>query len=635
MRVNKPKHGGIIILVTLALFAMAGVLGLAVDLGTSFFIEKDTQAAADAAAMAVAIEAFEIGGATGPYDCDKQGGPNSTTIKCLGTATPCAATPPVPPLTTTDAGCLYAEENGFTFGGDAGRQGVTIESAAGGGNAVINAPVVGTMPVFFWARSRVTQRMPQLFSSMLGNTSALVSSRATAAIVDSVVIGSLLLLNRRNDCVPIGGGPLSSGCGLDLLVSANDNGGQLALDVAGGIIMSSTQDGTGAGPQPPFAAINKGSGTVKSDFANIRLTGDYDQVGNGGQFLPLPTNGHSGPIFSDPTRGKPDPPVAGQGVLPLKDYPGGAIAGSVDPNTPTPVSSGIHYPTFVDNNGNKTATGQPLTITGYVEFIPAPGETFADFIFPGGIDIAGANTKVDFGPGRYVFAGAKPKSNGSPSPLFNISSNAVVTDNSPYNVKPANGGELIIFAGKNYPGVQAAIQNPCQTCGGNLTDHGLLGELQSMDFGTSGIKGGEKPGVEINLHGLNADAANVPAELAPYKSIVMWQDRDNSVYKYDDATNDYQPEPATGCDSLAGNPACETGINDAASTELQIGASPDLHLWGVVYQPRGAFTTMIGGGGYDGPLQLVTGALHIQGNAQLDLGILSDPLKIKTIALIE
>ena len=50
MRVNNPKHGGIIILVTLALFAMAGVLGLAVDLGASYFIEKDTQAAADAVA---------------------------------------------------------------------------------------------------------------------------------------------------------------------------------------------------------------------------------------------------------------------------------------------------------------------------------------------------------------------------------------------------------------------------------------------------------------------------------------------------------------------------------------------------------------------------------------------------------
>ncbi len=165
MRVKNPKHGGIIILVTLALFAMAGLLGLAVDLGTSFFIEKDTQAAADAAAMAVAIEAYEIGGADGPYDCDTQGGPNSTTIKCHPTAVPCAAPPPAPPLTTTDAGCLYAEENGFTFGGDGGRQGVTIQSDAGVGGAAINAPVLGTVPVYFWARSRVTQTMPQLFSS--------------------------------------------------------------------------------------------------------------------------------------------------------------------------------------------------------------------------------------------------------------------------------------------------------------------------------------------------------------------------------------------------------------------------------------------------------------------------------------
>ena len=154
-----------------------------------------------------------------------------------------------------------------------------------------------------------------------------------------------------------------------------------------------------------------------------------------------------------------------------------------------------------------------------------------------------------------------------------------------------------------------------------------------MSYGTAELKGGNNPGTEINLHGLNPESVvtNVPSELRTYKSILAWQDRKNSVYKYEDDLGNYNE---AGCDGAAANPACDTG-RDADATELEIGASPDMHLWGVIYQPRGSFTTMIGGGGYSGPLQLVSGAMRIQGNAQLNMGIIATPLTIKTISLIE
>jgi hypothetical protein len=45
-------------MVTLALFMMAGIMGLAVDLGWSYFTKKSAQTAADAAALAAAEAAF-------------------------------------------------------------------------------------------------------------------------------------------------------------------------------------------------------------------------------------------------------------------------------------------------------------------------------------------------------------------------------------------------------------------------------------------------------------------------------------------------------------------------------------------------------------------------------------------------
>ncbi len=94
MKRRKTKSGGqAIVLVTLALFAMAGVMGLAVDLGYSFFVEKQAQAAADAAALGAVQEAVVRiragGGAVTGFTCASKG-TGSTQVDCAA-RTSCAS----------------------------------------------------------------------------------------------------------------------------------------------------------------------------------------------------------------------------------------------------------------------------------------------------------------------------------------------------------------------------------------------------------------------------------------------------------------------------------------------------------------------------------------------------------------
>ncbi len=50
---RKTSGGQALVMVTLALFSMLGMMGLAVDLGWSYFVQKEAQAAADTAALAL------------------------------------------------------------------------------------------------------------------------------------------------------------------------------------------------------------------------------------------------------------------------------------------------------------------------------------------------------------------------------------------------------------------------------------------------------------------------------------------------------------------------------------------------------------------------------------------------------
>ena len=223
MRVSHQRQRGqVVVMVTLILFAMCGILGLAVDLGWSYFVKKSAMSAGDAAALASVEEVFDTMG-EGPYVC----GVGAT---CLDTPTPCGSPVPKPPANNIDNGCLYAQKNGFTAQGNDNRQNVTMQAGVG---APPTAP--GVAGDYYWVTTRVAETIPQLFSSIFGNWLGTSSHRSTAGVVDSVVPGSLILLNRDPDCLPMGEGVNTIVCGVNLLSQANDNQGLDAVRADGGI----------------------------------------------------------------------------------------------------------------------------------------------------------------------------------------------------------------------------------------------------------------------------------------------------------------------------------------------------------------------------------------------------------------
>ena len=239
-RRRKTSKGQAIVLVTLALIAMAGLMGLAVDLGWSFFVKKQAQAAADAAAFAAVQEAImRMGGLTSSF----AGCPVAPSGRTGLSAVYCTAVPgnPVPCSSftaTSDSnlsnGCLYAAKNGFSSSNT--RQKVTIQA-----NDKTNPPptVSGISNIVYWVTVRTVQTIPQLFSSLMGNTEGTVSAIATAGIVSTVVKGDVILLNQKGDCMG------SGDCGMDVNLQGNST-----IDATGTIVLSSTCDGS----IPPLSA---------------------------------------------------------------------------------------------------------------------------------------------------------------------------------------------------------------------------------------------------------------------------------------------------------------------------------------------------------------------------------------------
>jgi Flp pilus assembly protein TadG len=596
------RRGQVLVMVTLALFAMMGMLGLAVDLGWSYFTKKTAQAAADAAALAaVRYTYLQLANSDPPFIFDCQ-----TTVTCQA-ITPCTHPATSPPGNNIDSGCLYAERNGFSTDPN-GRQNVTMQS-----DTTSPVPTAPGVDVYYWVTTRTSEGIPQLFSSLFGNTS-LASARATAAIVDSVFNGSLILLNRQQDCVPLeGGGNLT--CGVDLLVQANNNQGMDAVQADGGITMASTRHGEDQDAR--FSGENTGGGVVRAPFTFIRGDGTANLQG-GAQWI-LPPDNHKADrgLFTDPMSqlgGQPPPPTQLQ--APPVPVPGGHLLGSNDPDNPAVLTSGSYYAT---DPRTGQATGQQMTLSGYIKF-SSGGSSFANYVFYGGLRNQSAGTTVEFDAGRYVFAGVKPNGNNA-RPLFDVQVNMTLLDQTTtFNQQPNDAGEIFIFTDTKYPGLQVPS---------DVVNAGLLDQLK---MGTSGFQTGNNADILVNLHGLNPDSDAVPQELKDFAPVVLWQDQQNSVVKYLD-----NGRIKTDCAEFgAGMEGCpNTDLADPGSTMMFFKASPNLHLWGVAYQPRGAFTWMVGGGGYDAPLQLIAGSLRVHANSNVRLRPIDKPMRIKVVSLIE
>jgi Flp pilus assembly protein TadG len=94
IRTKAHRRGQALVMATLGLIAIIGLVGLAVDLSWSYFLEKTMQAAADTAALSAVQKAREAAGAIGNVSC--------VNVSCYAIQTSCTS---IGGGTTADAGC--------------------------------------------------------------------------------------------------------------------------------------------------------------------------------------------------------------------------------------------------------------------------------------------------------------------------------------------------------------------------------------------------------------------------------------------------------------------------------------------------------------------------------------------------
>jgi hypothetical protein len=595
---------------------MCGVVGLAVDLGWSYFARRNAQRAADAGALAAVQEFARSAGLKSVYTSCPAGSCVSDYACTSGIASVTA---------NVDSGCIYmrgatiSPNNwyGFVDGSNGGRaQGARLDSGLGN-VTVFNAanPAGVQIKAGYWVTARVWEDIPQLFSAVLGHPTGRVAARATGAVVEVPYTAALWGNDRRFDKPSDpGAGPTAKiGQGQDLVL-----GGNGTVTVPGGSTVNLASN-----------AFQYDGATYSGQSGKTVTASTYYQTGGATQNFSNAQARPDGSMFTDPMRGRPSPPAPPAGSLtpcPIDVSQGIPKNANLGP--------GIYYP--VDSSGNLVAATIPFN--GNANFYaggsclngtPTAGNAgFGDYVFMGGLNLA-KNT-YQFEPGRYVLAGAPNTSTGDASAVLSFTQNPNVVDFTPLNqTTNANAGELFILTdykyvySNNLPGLPASVTSSP--------------ELQKFKQGYTDLQGGSG---DISLHGLNPNNATVQAKgLDNYGQILLWQDRRNSTVEYssEDPAN---PNPTNdghiSCGDFNNDFACDNtdwqqdGVDKSSqpmSPVMRMQGSPKFKLYGVLYQPRGGLYFSNGGGSVQGYFQVITGAALLWGNSSfLSLGSPQYPL---------
>jgi hypothetical protein len=249
-RSSKGQKGQLLIMTTLLLVPMVGMLGLVTDFGYMHFVKMSAQTAAESAAQAAIISFHEtVGGSN--FNC---GG----SVVCAANPTACTASI-VTPNNAIDRGCMYAQSHGFN---SAGNQTVTYQSGVSG--TPPTASGMGTAA--YWVTFRAVQKVPQLFSAIMGNTTGLVAARSTAALVGASDCIYALNPNLAG-AVSVGGtASLTSSCGIYV-----DSSDPCAMQTNGGGVISAPEyDVVGHTCTNPLTpAPNVGAPPVSDPLASL------------------------------------------------------------------------------------------------------------------------------------------------------------------------------------------------------------------------------------------------------------------------------------------------------------------------------------------------------------------------------
>ena len=651
-RRRKSSSGQAIVLVTLALFAMAGMLGFAVDLGWSFFVEKQAQAAADGAALAAVQEAVaRVVGANGTASGTTCGA--TYNVDCETTPISCAS---VGSTSNLNNGCQYALKNGFNW---TGNQNVTMQSnvvtcttgVAASASTCTNLPPTapGVYNLTYWVTVRTVQQIPQLFSAVLGNTTGTISAIATAAIAGAVQPGSFYGMDQRGDCFTGENG--TNYCGVDVqggtgaggIACPGAPGGNADVCAPAGIILASNCATATDGCSNAYAGIvSKGAWG-----SSLTIMGGPPENGAVSGSWPTPTYTTNPSTFYDPTSAAAcqggcngaSPPLPTSAIQAC-GVPGSAVlSGALGP---------YQYYSSVSSS-NPAPTGLPITIgatatfsttgscpSGQVSSLGSSqaSSSFPTYIFWGGLNVQASTT---FGPGEYVMAGVNSSASGAT--VFNATgTKSTITGDS-------TSGTLMIFTDGNYYG-QLSTQ---------ITAIPSYGNMPVLYQGTIGFKD-----ASLTLSGVVSSAAGGSAgsTFDQYTGIVWWQDRRNSDVGYN------EPSTSTGCNSSCTGDdgsviSCAMGCangnsttpnflatsNHVTSTSPGVYIDPgngNIGLNGVFYQPRGAWLEFVHGttgltcGSGNCPLQVITGSLiEDQGDTGMLLNGPTNPLQTFKATLIQ
>ena len=185
-------------MLTLALVPLFGMIGLVTDFGYMHFIKMSAQTAAEAAAQAAIID-FHASNAGSNYTCGSGG------VVCAGTATTCASNITTP-ANSLEHGCMYAQKHGF----NGSNQWVTYQAGVSG----IPATVSGVSAASYWVTFIVMQKVPTMFSAVLGNMSSLVAARSSAALLGASDCIFALSPNASGAVNASGTAAITSACGI-------------------------------------------------------------------------------------------------------------------------------------------------------------------------------------------------------------------------------------------------------------------------------------------------------------------------------------------------------------------------------------------------------------------------------------
>jgi hypothetical protein len=610
---HDPRRGQALLLVTFALIAMCGLLGLAVDLGWGYFVKKSAQASADAGAMAAAQNILSQVNQTDPIT-GKMVYSNSSTC---GT------------------GCLYAQQSGF---------GGTISMTA---SANFPPPTVSNLGTgFYWVTARAVEIIPQLFSAVLGNPTGISSARASAAIVTEYLNGAVHTLNRQFDNVTASGLPQGA-----------DIGGSGQIAVPSGLFMSTASANAGVGP---------------SVTGSITIVSPGNASGLGA--FPITDIGDSG-VFQDPYRdipgGQPALPSAaagagasGSGILPTYGVINGSLyngnvyllAGTtVLTPVGSPYPSGNYVPITWGGPGYPAALDQidQITLTQSATFsdstptcYPSTTSTFGCFFFYGGLKVSGVT--MTMGAGEFVMVGG-----GASGKEFTVANNAFIDSlvSCPNPSSCTTAGVILIMTGSSSPitcgssgcsnangdlnpnlgSVIGSNPNPLlmqAATAASMLNFGSVSILSGADSSSAAVTGLVAKNLPANLPASNADS--LVNTLGPFDGVVFWQDQANSTIEYNTSLGYIN----TNCPGGNIDKPCTKTLPVFGSEGMTLQANLGTGIQGIVYQPRGAFL-QTGGGTIQGPIQIITGALSMAGGGTINVTLPPTSAKRRVAALVE